>query len=539
MRGLAAPVFQPRILYLKKFLKYLCIWDVAALLVCAVFVLIKIPYLDLPYFWDEAWVYAPAVFDMYENGPSLSPNSINPELSRGHPILFHFLAVCWMTIFGTSFIAVHSFTVFISVLLIGAVYQLGTQLANRKVGFWSAAFFSLQPIFISQAGFLLPEVLLSLFVVLSILFYIKRKVWLFILFGTAMLLTKETGVLVIGIIGLLELSQFINDKDFTKNRIVELLSIGTPLMFIGVYFLVQYKQFGWFMFPEHMSMFETDPMIWRDKRKVVYNVVFANQQRPLFIGIALAALSMGWRNGPSVLRALFGIIGLTFLTTTSTSSWLPHWYFYWVFPFIIIIASIWVAQFFQTENTKNQLFIPMVGLICLAMILFTSAHFVIGRYLLLVIPLVIISSLILTHLALKKSGWLFNTAMICLALMLYHYANKADARLNPFDNMRYVNEVQVIQEGVAYLEQNVDLDKCISATFIVQQALQNPVQGYRNTDKLPSCIDNKIAPNVDYVLTLSFNNDNGKLEAIETHPEYEMIWETKKGRQYAKIYQRK
>ena len=274
-------------------------------------------------------------------------------------------------------------------------------------------------------------------------------------------------------------------------------------------------------------MFETDPFIWRGKREVVYNVVFGNQQRPLFVGVALAALSLGWQNGPGLLRGLLGIIGLTFITTSGTSSWLPDWYFYWAFPAIIIIASVWVAEFFSKANTKNHLFIPLVGLACLAMILFTSAHFVIGRYLLLVIPLFILSSIALTQLALKKTKWLFNATMICLGLMLYHYTNKADARMSPFDNMRYVNEVQVIQEGIEYLEQNVDLDRCISATFIVQQALQNPIQGYRKTEKLPSCIDNKILPNVDYVLTLSFNNDNGTLEAVETHPEFEKIWESK------------
>jgi hypothetical protein len=293
------------------------------------------------------------------------------------------------------------------------------------------------------------------------------------------------------------------------------------------------------MFPEHMSMFEMDPLIWRGKREVVYNVIFENQQRPLFVGAAMATLSLGWQNGPGLLRVLFGIIGLTFITTIGTSSWLPDWYFFWVFPLEVLSASIWVSTYFANQNSKNQLFIPLVGLISIVMILFTSAHFVIGRYLLLVIPLFIISSIALIHLGLKKSHWLFNAIMICLGLMLYHYANKADAKLSPFDNMLYVHEVQVIQEGIEYLEQNVDLDHCISATFIVQQALQNPVQGYRKTEKLPSCIDNKILPNVVYVLTLNFNHDNGALEKVEKDPEFELIWQTHKGSKYAKIYQRK
>ena len=518
--------------------KYVCIWDVAVALICFFFVLIKLPFLNLPYFWDEAWVYAPAVFDMYENGPSLSPNSIDPELSRGHPILFHFLAVCWMTLFGTSFSAVHAFSVFLSVLLLWTVYKLGSQVASKQVGFWCAAIFALQPIFIQQAGFLLPEVQLSLFVALTILFYLQKRHWLFILSATAMLLTKETGILILAMIGFLELFQFSRDKDFSKKRVFEFLSIGVPVVLTSVYFLVQYNQFGWFMFPEHMSMFDTDPEIWRHKRELVFSTVFGEQQRPIIIGVALASASLAWQNGPKILRVLFGFIGLTFLTMEGTGSWLPNWYYFWVFPALIIAATIWLATFFSKRESKNHLFFPLIGLSCLVLILFTSAHFVIGRYLLLLIPLVIICVVSIFHLATKKSAFLFNVCMLSLGLIFYHLANKADARMNDSDNMKYVNQVQLIQEGIAYLENNVSLDSCISGTFIIQQALQNPVQGYRNTDKLPSCIDNAITPATDYVLTLSFNNDNGALAAVESDSAFAKIWESKKGNHYARIYGR-
>ena len=523
---------------MQKLTKYFGIWDVATLLVCAVFVLIKLPFLHLPYFWDEAWVYAPAVFDMYENGPSLSPDSINPELSRGHPILFHFLAVCWMTIFGTSTTVLHAFSVLCGLLLIWAVYLLGTQLASKKLGFWTAFLFATQPIFVSQAGFLLPEVLLAVFVVLTILTYLQRKTLLFILFGTAMLLTKETGILVIGVIGIVELFHFISNRNFSKKRVVELLAIGAPLVFTAIYFLIQHSQFGWYMFPEHMSMFDTNPETWARKRSLIYQTVFQNQQRFVFIGLAMATVSLAWQNGPKALRILCGLIGLTFITMTDLSSWLPNWYYYWVFPIIIVGATIWTTTFFVRNNSKNELFLPIAGLLAMVMIYFTSAHFVIGRYMLFVIPLVITSSIILIHLALKRSQGFFNVLMICLGLVFYHHLNKADARLSSIDNMAYVNRIEILHESIGFLEQNVDLDQCISGTFIFQQALQNPIQGYRKTEKLPSCIDNKVLPNINYVLTLSFDNDHGTLKAVENDPEFEKIWESQKGTDSGRIYKR-
>ena len=41
---------------------------IALLTVIAVFVAFKWQHLGLPYFWDEAWVYAPAVLEINKNG---------------------------------------------------------------------------------------------------------------------------------------------------------------------------------------------------------------------------------------------------------------------------------------------------------------------------------------------------------------------------------------------------------------------------------------------------------------------------------------
>ena len=43
--------------------------------------------------WDEIWVYAPALTEMAEIGPTLLPGVLDAELSRGHPLLFHFLII--------------------------------------------------------------------------------------------------------------------------------------------------------------------------------------------------------------------------------------------------------------------------------------------------------------------------------------------------------------------------------------------------------------------------------------------------------------
>lgn len=518
--------------------EHFCFWDFGILLTCFLFVLNKLPYLGLPFFWDEAWVYAPAVFDMLQNGPSLSPDSIDPTLSRGHPILFHFLASAWMTVFGTSFTASHSFSVFVAVLAIIAVYKLGQQLHSKKIGFWAAVLFSVQPLFIAQAGFLLPEVLLTLFVVLSILFYLKRNIIAYAIAGTAMLLTKETGILAIATLCLVELFEFIRERDFSMKRTVEFLATGSPVFFAFLFFLAQYFQFGWFMFPEHVSMFETDPEIWSNKKGIVFNILFFDQKRQIIVGFALAAGALAWQKAPQLLRVLLLMCGLTFLTMTKLESWLPDWYYYNVFPIAIAAATVLLGKEMFQPDKKRHLFIPTVVILVLAMVLFTSSHFVINRYLLFLVPLLIIACVLVVQLSMKRSTWLFTVSMVFLTGMQYHYVNRVDAKESQLGNMTYVNQVHVMQKGFQYLEENTDYSTdCYTGSFLIHQALIYPVQGYVKEENKPACVSHVVSPNVNYVLLVSFEM-HSDLEWVKTDPNFLQVYSESKGRHTCWVYKR-
>lgn len=523
---------------MRSLFKHLNFWDWGMVLASVVLVLIKIPFLDLPFFWDEAWVYAPAVFDMYENGPSLLPDSINPLFSRGHPILFHFFAVCWMTVFGTSFTAVHAFSLMLAVATLWAVYRLGTELATKQVGFWAAVLLALQPMFIQQSGFLLPEIQLTLFVVLTVLFYMQRRIWPFVLAGSGLLLTKETGILLIAVIGILELVVFIRERNFSRQRLLELVSVGLPVVVAFGYFLIQYFQFGWFMFPEHVSMFDTDPATWEHKRDLVYGCVFLEQERDILIHLGLVVASLGWSRGPKVLRVLYLMCWLTVMTMTRLDSWLPGWYYEYVFPAVIAVMMVWTGMTMTKAGTKRELFFPIVGLLTPLMLFFTSAHFVIGRYLLFVIALVLVAIVVLVHHALKREGWLFTVAMVCVGLMFYHLVNKADARMTNQANMQYVKQIQVLQEGIDFMRQEGSFAHCITGSFLVQQALWHPLQGYITVEEKPRCVNNAIFDDTQYVMLLSYEVDGG-LEPVRQDPSFEKVFETQRGAFRSWVFRRK
>jgi len=70
---------------------------------------LKIPTLSLPYFWDEAWPYSTAVHLLFENGLSLFPGAVPFDISRGHPLFFHFMNAAAWHVFGNSITGSHIF----------------------------------------------------------------------------------------------------------------------------------------------------------------------------------------------------------------------------------------------------------------------------------------------------------------------------------------------------------------------------------------------------------------------------------------------
>ena len=98
-----------------------------------VFILFAIPHLGYPFYGDECWVYARAIYRMYAHGASLSPVAIATDYSRGHPLLYPAACTLWMDIFGASHSAQHCFSLFISVALAVACFEILFHFFGRKV----------------------------------------------------------------------------------------------------------------------------------------------------------------------------------------------------------------------------------------------------------------------------------------------------------------------------------------------------------------------------------------------------------------------
>jgi 4-amino-4-deoxy-L-arabinose transferase-like glycosyltransferase len=235
------------------------VYFLLTLAVCIGLILFKLQDFFLPYFSDELWVYGPSVRKMGLRTPSMLPSAMPLEDHYAHPLLFFFLGGIWCLFFGGSILSTHIFAASLSVSLVLIIYVFGKRVFNREIGFYAMLIFASQNIFIGQFLLVLPEVLLTIFTFLTIYFYWKEKYFIYLFFGICLVLTKETGVILIGAIGVWELiKDFCYDKEkfYIQSFSKKYFLIGLPLIAICLHLLLLKITYGWFISPLRLGDFD-------------------------------------------------------------------------------------------------------------------------------------------------------------------------------------------------------------------------------------------------------------------------------------------
>ncbi len=220
------------------------------------FFIIKLFHLEAPLFGDEMGVYGSGVFYLLDNGPSMLPGDVIPEISRGHPLFFIFF-VSWLTSwFGESYIIARTVILFISITTLLATYFLGKELFNKSVGFCAALALAFQPLFFAQSTLILPEILLTLLITLSLLFYVRNQYGWYFLFASLAILTKETAIILFA--GLILNEWYKDSFRISLNLIGRGLKWAAPFSCFILFLFVQKAEHGWFFFPYHTGFISFD-----------------------------------------------------------------------------------------------------------------------------------------------------------------------------------------------------------------------------------------------------------------------------------------
>ena len=152
------------------------------------------PYFDLPYFWDELGQFVPAALDIYHDGAWI-PHSTVPN---SHPPgVMAYLALVWK-IFGYSIVATRSAMLLLASLTALATFLLAIHLCrglNGAPAFAPVLLLLLDPLFYMQSMMAQLDMPAMLFTVLALLLFLQDHHRSAALMCIALVLAKETGVL--------------------------------------------------------------------------------------------------------------------------------------------------------------------------------------------------------------------------------------------------------------------------------------------------------------------------------------------------------
>ncbi len=407
--------------------------------VILIFILLKIPALHLPYFWDELGVYSRAGLYMHDNGLGLLPNALPPELSRGHPVLFTFIQAIGYSVFGDGVIGGHITALIISTVLLCSVYFVTAKFYSKYTGLVAVMLLIVQPLFFAQSVLILPEISLVLFMLWAIYFWLQKKYILHGIFATFAILIKETAIILPLVIVFSEILIYLFNKEkIEKNKFrVKYLFVLLPFLVFGIFLLIQKQQNGWYLFPLH-----------GDNIKISTNRIFAfGADYKIFL-----FLEQG-----RVLLSAFLIFAIIYLSVTK-----------------------------QLKQKRVSIFLMVL---MLGGIAFNSINFYMNRYILFVlVPFVILSSAIILQCIRKYRTTILVLPVLFMAGIYCLYGNELlplrssdlnrQQKFQYDENMSYADYIQGQQNAMDHVLNKINSTEIVYSNFPISVALLDPRFGY-------------------------------------------------------------
>lgn len=453
----------------------------AFVVVLLAYILFKLRFLDLPFYWDEAWVYAPAIRSMFENGLGLQPDALSPSLSRGHPVLFPFLAAAWMHLFGPSRSSLHAFALFVSVAVLVATYILGSRIGRRELGLGASLITVVNETFLAQGGILLPEMLLTFWVLLALIAFLARNSWGYLITALCAVMTKESGVVLV--LALTIWQVLITALERTPNgrrQALRWVFIAVVPGGLGtLYFVWQHALFGWYFFPEHIGLITWSMEDVLYKARVIFTALFEDQGL-VVITYAYAIVA------PLVSRrmSIRWSAAVVFLHIAAIKALWGRWTIPAV-PSLVLCIVCLVALLFvlhlpsyrkygESGRTSSIGFLFIVGIWG-----FSALNFYTDRYLLCAIPVLALGMLAFVHESfVTRSKVLYPAVVILCAGSIFMHQGKSghigDTKL------AYADDIAVNRQMIKLSEELGLQNKVFYGSFMVKVYMTDVQAGYLN-----------------------------------------------------------
>jgi 4-amino-4-deoxy-L-arabinose transferase-like glycosyltransferase len=410
--------------------KQLLIDDFLILIPVAIVLIIQIPNLSLPYFWDEAWSYMTAINKMAEVGPSLLPGAIPLDYCKGHPQLFCFLGAAWLKIKPGSILLMRILPLLFSIGLLLIVYFFIKKVVDRQTAWAATLLISVQSTFIAQSILVLPEVLFSLFLVAALFSLIRGNHKAYSVWGSLMVLTKETAIIYLFIAGIFHLISSLKNNNKETFSLKKLFLVALPGIVWILFLLLHYTSFGVFFYPDHLNYVDLSPAAFLKRFGSAFTTAFVHYGRILL--------------------------------------------------FVGLVISYLIQTFVFKIRVKNPSALLLLIVSMFSFLIFMSFNFYSPRYTLnLSILLCIIFALVFYQLS--TPNWLKQTITISIASICIFFSLQTKRNIDI--DLGYVEVIKVNKEMVNYFEQNNLYEQPISLSFNLYHAMSDTRLGYLENHK--------------------------------------------------------
>lgn len=455
-----------------------------------IFILIalKTPWLTLPFYWDEAWSYAMAIFDMANHGPTLIPGHANEWFTRGHPLFFYFISSLWLTVFGKTLLSAHLFALLISCFSLYIIHFCSKKLFSTKTANIVALSVMAQIIFIAQSTLLLPEIFLMGLSAWVFYLYLQKKWIAFIAVSFCLILSKETALVLFFALLLdtviLQKLVYRKERQYNITFYKELVFVTIPFLFFAIFLGIQKLNLGYFFFPEHTGLMTLGFKECIDKMASISNLLFMHHSR-------------------------------------------------WIWLCFVIVAVI--LAIVKKRYLKKDIHIFLLSTVFIfGYILFSSLNFFTPRYILTILPFLFMIYIphIIKYIPSKTGAFLIGIAIGCNLYYSFFSSN------GEMDFKRTFNQSIIAhKEAVNFCESQNWQDKTINTGFLMSFNLQYPQLGYlNNVDKPFSQCENYEFPEIFIFYSSEINS---RRDEIKENPDYILAKRIEKSNGcYVEIYKK-
>jgi len=453
--------------------KELLLQNLGFLVLLILFVLFKYPYLSEPFYWDEAWVYAPALNQMAENGPSLLPNAIDIKYSRGHPMFFHFLGGLYILIFGDSPFSIHSFSLLTTIVGVIATYSLAKYIFNFRVAIIACLFLMTNELFFINSVFAFPEMLLAALSTLGIYYYLlKKPVHLFFALSL-MVLTKETSIVLLLVLLFAETIMKVFIKEKINLKLI-LPMIGSCLVFISIYIMNKIYH-DWYFYPGHTEYFNFNIDYLAERIRRISGALFSYKSHwllslPILIALTTFYIKNQARYYIQILSMLF-FVGFVMFKNYPTE--VLH---FKILLLGLLLTGIYLLFTVKIEDKKVKSFFSISLIYTFAFISFSAINFFTDRYILCIMPLLVITTASAIHYLSNNNIKIF---MIISVLIIGFQINQLITTNKLGGSHAQCYQILDCHKSIAeFIVNNLEDGARIKVDFLMFHHFSNPQNGY-------------------------------------------------------------